>query len=162
MCARPFCSVAATRYRSRNTDKSNSILIRQVEKGARETGDNGATLQVSPEYGKTLDGGCGTCSRCRPALPDSLQCSCSEQAAATERTFHVYADMYFKTSISTDACIALLSIHNGVWLPPVDTAREGRNESFRAINNPPPSSLAIRERLSRSYKTKFSINAISW
>lgn len=63
--------------------------------------------------------------------------------------FHVYADTYFKESISTLCSptaeatrIAFLSIHNGEYITPVCREEEeeggggGRNESLRAINKP--------------------------
>lgn len=60
---------------------------------------------MSPEYG-ALRGGCGTYPRFGPTLPNSLSTmplSLQREGDGRRESvdFHVYADMYFKTSIST-------------------------------------------------------------
>lgn len=62
---------------------------------------------MSPEYGRALRGGCGTYPRCGPTLPNSLSTmplSLQREGDEVEGRADflcVYADMYFKTSIST-------------------------------------------------------------
>lgn len=80
-------------------------MINEVEEGARETVTAEVRLQVSPEYGGALRRGCGIYPRRGPTLPDSLNTvplSLQREDDRESVDFHVYADMYFKTSISTD------------------------------------------------------------
>lgn len=102
---------------------------------------------MSPEYGGALRRGCGIYPRRGPTLPDSLNTvplSLQREDDRESVDFHVYADMYFKTSISTaprprlrERCVWRYFRFTIEMPSPVDTALEGRNESLRTIDNPP-------------------------
>lgn len=141
----------------RNTDKSDGVTINEAEEGVRKRQNETATARGEvasvPRVSAGLLHRVGRVWDLFPwthSLPDSLSAvplSLQWEGDNWRESvdFHVYADMYFKHRYrprpdrgSDVYCVTFES----QWRvpPPVDTAREGCNESLNgAIDNPPPS-----------------------